>query len=549
MKPEEGPPKKQAKTTPRAAMPKAAPKITRATSGGAKKKPAVSASPAVEPQTNGMSQAPKPVGPSGGNSSFLQSNNVVRPYPGMPPGPLPQQQPPGPSTQPSAQPMGPNAPDAGMRRNALQAFYARYKQLLGSKADDSTLQRQASSLEAHIFQRSATRDEYSAHVGNEMKRIEMSQQIYGTPPQGEPSHPSPGGATPMGQRPAAPYPPQTDYRTAPGMNVPPNTLTYQEFCARMQCQPMQKLVDIMWSQRNMIYQLQQEVCYLKKMVAPMQGGSYPPSYPPSYAPQRPSPYYGGDATPTTGYDRAPTPRQTPPPPPTTAAYWAKISELREAYSGHLRKAYQILSMAAQSTTSMQSSKAEGMKQNIQYAMMVLNESPTTTPQPRDTSAITSIEAFVRESIMPLIRKVQEVSQLKGSTPLPGQPTQPLPAQQHRGPPPTQHPQSQHPQSQHPQSQHPQSQHPQSQHPPTHHPSSQRGPPTQPPPTQYQAPKPEARGVPAKAEEPKKAAATKENSEPTNSMDDFGDLPALDDLDDFDDKDDGSYSKKRPLSDI
>ncbi|KDO33769.1 hypothetical protein SPRG_01649 [Saprolegnia parasitica CBS 223.65] len=431
--------------------------------------------------------------------------NMPRPaYPGMPPA---QAQ--GPNA------MGPNAPDTNVRRSIMHALFMRYKQLHGSNADDATLQRMAANLEREIFQRAPMRDEYAQVAAAEIKRLEVSQQMYGTPPQGREM--ASGGATPVGppQRPPAPYGAPSpggmmDYRSSSsGSYVPPNTLSYQEFCARMQYQPIQKLIDIMWSQRTMIYDLQQELCHYKKQLQPPPSAQmYPPSYPPQQRPYHPSPNAttttnNGESTPTTSYDRRPPPT----PPQNATAYWAKVAELKDAHSNHLKKAYQILCMASQSTASMQSNKAESMKQNIHYAMVVLNETQETAAQPRDFSVITSVEAFIRESILPLIRKVQEVSQQKAGTPTHAGPAQ--------GPPQQQQP--------------------------------LRGPT---PPVQVKD-----RGQFTKQLLDEKKPSAKENQ--SSNMDDFDDFTGLDDLDDLDEKDDDTRSsssssfnaKKRPLSEL
>ncbi|CAK4219639.1 unnamed protein product [Aphanomyces euteiches] len=431
-----------------------------------------------------------------------------------------------PSTDPSAVP----TLDPTMRRTAMQALYMRYKQLHGTKVDDTTLQRMAAKLEQQIAMKSSSREEYTINSQNEIKRIDLSQRMYGTPPQGSSSQP---GDNPMGNM-AKPNPSANSTPTSNasmgnfnvaqqqqmlqrqlsqnmlygGGNDPaaaaaamqqaaqmngnpfqhaaaPGNLSYQEFCQRMRFQPMEKLIDVMWNQRLMIFQLQQENCAYKKQCGALQqmvmtmnmnmnNGGYnnmqpqQPQYPQqfngmkaqspmfnsaavNYGMQQPGMDQGqlsrqasmNNMTPTGNFQQPQTPQPSftsqltgPPPssatptavppsassaptatptpsnpaaaPANAAAYWAKVQELKEKHSDHLKKAYQILCMAAQSG-SRQTSKAESMKQNIHYAIVVLNESPATA-QPRENNVLQAIETFIVDSIVPLVRKVQEVSQ-------------------------------------------------------------------------------------------------------------------------------------------
>ncbi|RLO08537.1 hypothetical protein DYB28_002411 [Aphanomyces astaci] len=438
----------------------------------------------------------------------------------------------------------------------MQALYVRYKQLHGTKIDDTTLQRMAARTEHQIATTSTNREEYMIKSQNEMARIDMSQRMNNTPPHSDAaatannSHPSAankaGVPPPTASAGLAPTNAMANsfaqqqqqqhmlQRQLSQNNVPffhdngtsmqqaalqqqqqmmantggnpfqhaaaPGNLSYQEFCQRMQFQPMEKLVEIMWNQRLMIFQLQQENGAVKKQCATYQqvimsmssmhnhggynGGLMQPQHAasffgqPSVPSQPPMKSFGGGATPSTGgytpqqqqqhmdptgggqlsrqssmtnvatafgtpqqqvstpqsvYGTAATPQpsaatvttSTPTPttttattvgvggapsmtPATAAVYWAKVQDLKAKYFEQLKKAYQILCMAAQSG-SRQTSKAESMKQNIHYAMVVLNETEASAPQPREPNVLQAIETFIVDSIVPLVRKVHEVS--------------------------------------------------------------------------------------------------------------------------------------------
>ncbi|KAF0693603.1 Aste57867_15468 [Aphanomyces stellatus] len=563
--------------------------------------------------------------------------------------------------------------DPTMRRSAMQALYMRYKQLHGSKVDDTTLQRMAAKLEQQIAMKSANREEYTVNSQNEIKRIDLSQRMYGTPPQGSggmsgstPTDPStaaaamqtPNGATSasMGQfTPAAAQQQMlqrqmsqnmlygnTDAASAAAMQAQmaagnafqhaaaPGNLSYQEFCQRMRFQPMDKLVDIMWNQRLMIFQLQQETVAYKKQCGAMQqmmmtmnmnmnngygnmaqyqqfqgqqvgmkaqspmynGGGYgmpqQPSMDPSLTrqasmnnmaygsqqqqPQAATPLQQSQAypsqpgappaaatTPSVPATTVPTAAATTTSgPPTTApqtavttsansgasvaaAYWKKVAELKEKHSDHLKKAYQILCMAAQSG-SRQTSKAESMKQNIHYAIVVLNESAEGGAQPRDANVLMAIETFIVESIVPLVKKVQEVSQTQQHLQQQQQMAA-LKAEQMQQPPVGEFTKQLFDAMPHAPS----------------HAQPQAQPAQVPPPPPSASPAAQAADVAAKAEE------KKENASVMGNMDDFADFPELDDLDDDklddddDDNDDGNGSSgstnddggrtKRPLDGI
>ncbi|RHX97474.1 hypothetical protein DYB25_009190 [Aphanomyces astaci] len=440
----------------------------------------------------------------------------------------------------------------------MQALYVRYKQLHGTKIDDTTLQRMAARTEHQIATTSTNREEYMIKSQNEMARIDMSQRMNNTPPHSDAaatannSHPSAankaGVPPPTASAGLAPTNAMANsfaqqqqqqhmlQRQLSQNNVPffhdngtsmqqaalqqqqqmmantggnpfqhaaaPGNLSYQEFCQRMQFQPMDKLVEIMWNQRLMIFQLQQENGAVKKQCATYQqvimsmssmhnhggynGGLMQPQHAasffgqPSIPSQPPMKSFGGGATPSTGgytpqqqqqhmdptgggqlsrqssmtnvatafgtpqqqqqvstpqsvYGTAATPQpsaatvttSTTTPttttattvgvggapsmtPATAAVYWAKVQDLKAKYFEQLKKAYQILCMAAQSG-SRQTSKAESMKQNIHYAMVVLNETEASAPQPREPNVLQAIETFIVDSIVPLVRKVHEVS--------------------------------------------------------------------------------------------------------------------------------------------
>ncbi|RHY44119.1 hypothetical protein DYB38_000568 [Aphanomyces astaci] len=415
-------------------------------------------------------------------------------------------------------------PDPTMRRTAMQALYVRYKQLHGTKIDDTTLQRMAARTEHQIATTSTNREEYMIKSQNEMARIDMSQRMNNTPPHSDAaatannSHPSAankaGVPPPTASAGLAPtnamansFAQQQQHmlqRQLSQNNVPffhdngtsmqqaalqqqqqmmantggnpfqhaaaPGNLSYQEFCQRMQFQPMDKLVEIMWNQRLMIFQLQQENGAVKKQCATYQqvimsmssmhnhggynGGLMQPQHAasffgqPSIPSQPPMKSFGGGATPSTGgytpqqqqqhmdptgggqlsrqssmtnvatafgtpqqqqqvstpqsvYGTAATPQpsaattSTTTPttttattvgvggapsmtPATAAVYWAKVQDLKAKYFEQLKKAYQILCMAAQSG-SRQTSKAESMKQNIHYAMVSVQGPPQPLP--------------------------------------------------------------------------------------------------------------------------------------------------------------------------
>ncbi|OQR89231.1 hypothetical protein THRCLA_09848, partial [Thraustotheca clavata] len=401
----DGGPKKQAKTTPKSSVSKAASKVVGSASTTSNK---------VE-GTMGNGQE-KTLEPSTSQTNGTQLN--------------------GPNSN-----AVPNTLDPNVRRNTLHALYMRYKQLHGNSSDDATLQRMAANLERDIYVRSHSNEEYMKYAQNEIKRIELNQQMFGSP-QGRNTAPP---ATPHSNNNyATPSPGGMDHRQNNAYG-PPNGLSYHDFCARMLYQPVEKLVDIMWSQRSIIYQLQQDICQYKKQLGSMQQmmmNNYPPSQyaPPQRVYYSPSP--GSNAPTPTGanYDPRPPP-MNPPRSQDMAAYWSRISEMKEQYNSPLKKAYQILSMASQSAGAMQSGKAESMKQNIQYTMNILNETPSAANTPRDYTVIPAIEAFLRESIIPLLRKVQEVSQVKQSpTEAKGPPPQQQQQQQQqqgRGPPPQQ----------------------------------------------------------------------------------------------------------------
>jgi len=89
-----------------------------------------------------------------------------------------------------------------------------------------------------------------------------------------------------------------------------------------------------------------------------------------------------------------------------AEYWRRIFMLKEKYSNYLITAYQVISQAANSGSG-QAIKAESVKQNIHFAMCVLNENPT-THKPRVKDVIDSVEKFIHSTIIPLAQKIQMV---------------------------------------------------------------------------------------------------------------------------------------------
>ncbi|RHY30356.1 hypothetical protein DYB32_004386 [Aphanomyces invadans] len=557
-------------------------------------------------------------------------------------------------------------PDPTMRRTTMQALYMRYKQLHGNKIDDTTLQRMAARTEHQIATTSTNREEYTINAQNEMSRIDISQRMY-TPPHsdGTTNATKPGGMAPsltptaansfahqqqqhmlqrqlsqnsagFGDNSNMQQVLQQQMLANAGGNpfqhaAAPGNLSYQEFSQRMHFQPMDKLVEIMWNQRLMIFQLQQENAALKKQCASfqqivmsmnmssMQHNGYNGA-PGLMQPQHAASFFGqptvpsqppmkgasvfGPTTPTGGYSMAShapqphmdpkgqlsrqtsmtngatafgTPQQpqqvsTPQPgygastpgaaqptgatpsmgaantgaapvamtPAMSAAYWAKVQELRTKYYDQLKQAYHILCMAAQSG-SRQTSKAESMKQNIHYAMVVINEAEGAPP--RDPNVLQAIETFIVDSIVPLVRKVHEVSQQqqhlqKQATAGPGEFTKQLTdamahqqQHQHQQPSPSSHAA------------------------PTPLQQDQAPPakptqPSQPPQVQAEvspvvAPAPSApvAAAPAVVRQPPPSAdsSTKENQAQLTNMDVFDDFQGLDDLDKLEDDDDDESS--------